>query len=153
MHARFDRDTRRIFQRARDEAMRLRHRGVGSEHLLLALLADRSMTDLLYRLGMTQTDVRESVRARIVPGRWPGLDDVVPFAADASEALEATIEEADGFGHAWVRPGHLLIGILKEQDGIGGRVLESFGATVDGMRHEVLEFLIELEEAEGAGAA
>ncbi len=153
MHASFDRDTRRVLERARQEAQRLNHRRVGSEHLLLGLLGDRGMNELLYRLGMTQTDVGEALRAQLVRGRWPALDDPLPFAADASDALEATIEEADGFGHAWARPGHLLLGILKEPDGAGGRVLESFGATVDGMRPEVLEFLIESEEAEGAGAA
>jgi len=79
---------------------------------------------------------------------------VVTMAVEAGRRKDGgeAIEEVEGFGHAMVRNGHLLLGLIKEPDGVAGRVLESFGATLDGMRHEVLEFFAEIDE-EGFSAA
>ena len=138
--------------RARREAGRLNHPSVASEHLLLALLADAEVLDLLHRLGITGTDLVSAIRAQVVPGSVLSLDGPPQLAPEVEEVLAATYEEVAGLGHRVVEPGHLLLGLVKESEGLGGRLLEKLGATLDGMRHEVLEFFAEVDDG-GVGVA
>ena len=147
---RFDCEASRTLERAREEALQLNHGCVGSEHVLLGLLGDPHVVELLMRMGITATDVRASVCGRVARGARPVFDDVLPYSAHAREVFYCTLEESDGFGHTSARNPHLLLGLVKEPEGLGGRVLEEFGGNLDGMRHEVLEFLVELDEQVGA---
>lgn len=145
-------NTASLLVRARREAGRLNHPAVKTEHLLLALLDDAEVVDLLHRSGITRSDLVSAIHARIVAGSHPCLDDPPSMAAEIDEVLAATFEEAAGFGHRRVHNGHLLLGLVKEPDGMGGRLLEGLGATLDGMRHELLEFFAEVDDG-GVGVA
>lgn len=152
MTDRFDVEIKVVLNRAREEAARLNHDRVRSEHILLALLRDRRMTDLLFRLGMTKSDIRSAVERRVERGPRLIIDDIAFEPDELQDICDSTLEEVDGFGHGVARNCHLLLGLLKLTDGVACAVLESFGTTLDTARHEVLEFFAELE-AEQPGAA
>ncbi|MEM7206151.1 MAG: Clp protease N-terminal domain-containing protein [Planctomycetota bacterium] len=152
MSDRLDHDTRLVLERARDAAAGWGETAVASEHLLLGLLADPALVDLFFRLGVTRADVHRAIGLRVHPAALPAIDRDLPLGMDATDALRAALEEADGFGHATIRTGHLLLGLVRESEGVAGRVLEAFGATVDGLRHEVLEYWAETEQDESGEA-
>ena len=152
MFDRFDHETQLTMERARAEAARLNHGRVHTEHLLLALLSDPLIADLVSRMGMTRSDVISAIEQCVQRGLRLVLEDHVPHTVEARDALDSAVEEADGFGHALVRNAHVLLGLIKEPHGVAGRVLESKGATLDGTRLEVLEFLAEYD-LEEVGAA
>lgn len=152
MRDRFDVEAKLVLDRAREEAIRFNHEQIRTEHILLALLSDARIRDLLFRLGMTRTDVRSAIEREVVRGPRLVIDDVEVSTDEVRDVIDCTIEEVDGFGHTMVRSGHLLLGLMKTQDTVGGRVLEGFGTTLDGARHEVLEYLADLD-AEEPGAA
>ena len=150
MMQRFELEAKMVVTRARDQAMRLNHDEVRSEHILLALLADRGIRDLLIRMGLTRADVRTALELRVTRGPRLVIDDIDVATPEVREVCAATLEEVDGFGHSMARSGHLLLGLVKVHEGVAGQVLEELGATVDGARHEVLEHFAELGEGQGA---
>ena len=152
MRDRFDVEAKLVLDRAREEAIRFNHEQIRTEHILLALLSDVRIRDLLFRLGMTKTDVRSAIEREIVKGPRLVIDVVEMRTEEVRDVIDSTLEEVDGFGHTMVRSGHLLLGLLKASDGVARKVLEGFGTTLDGARHEVLEFLADLD-AEEPGAA
>ncbi len=111
--------------------------------MLLALLGDFRTADVVSRLGVTKADVAEVIDDRARHDMHQVLDGVVQDTHEARGVFELAIEEADGFGHLRVRNAHLLLGLFRYADGLASRVLASTGATLDGARHEVLEFLAE----------
>ena len=152
MFDRFDHDIELTLDRARGEAARLNDGRVQTEHVLLALLLDPRIADLFYRLGVTPADVRSAIEQRVQRGYGLVLDAMVPPTAEVRDALASAVEEADGFGHERIGNVHLLLGLIKEPNGLAGRVLERTGAMLDGTRHEVLEFIAEYD-VEEVGAA
>lgn len=141
MGARLNAESRLALNRACDEASRLHHRAVRSEHVLLALLRDRKIRRLLVRMGMTNFDIRCAVDHRIGRDRGLAADDIT--GAELRDVLASALEEVVGFGHRRAGNIHLLLGLIKVDNSVAGQVLESFGAGVDGARHEVLEFVAE----------
>ena len=140
MLERFDSAGRLVLIRAQAEARRFGRRAVGSEHLLLGLLEEPSAASLLFDTGITIDEVRFTVE-QIAQRGVPTLDEGLPFDDEALDVFDAAAEEADGFGHEVVGGAHLLLGLIKEPFGLGGRVLEAHGAALDGMRHEALELI------------
>ena len=115
MFERFTEPARDVVARARDEARMMRHDHLGTEHLLVAL-AD------VPALGLT----REKARAAVVQTVGLGQDDgrgELPLTAAAQEALSESLHEAMKLGHDRVAPEHVLLGILRQRDGVALRVL------------------------------
>lgn len=130
--------------RATDEARRLGHRRVGSEHLLLALLAEPAgaAAPVLEALHLRW----ESVRAEIVdlmPGTNRPIEGDLPLTDSAAGALAQAEAVARRLGAAVLDTDHLLLGISRQHQGIGSRVLTDFGATTEKIRP-----LVERETAE-----
>jgi ATP-dependent Clp protease ATP-binding subunit ClpA len=141
MFERFTPEARQIVVVAREEAQLMHHGHLGTEHLLVAL-ADE---DEVRALGLE----RERARSEVV--RTVGLGDVepqdntwVPFTAAAKEALEEALGEAMRMGHTQIDPGHLLLAVLKQRDGVARRILVTAGATPSELRESILRRLREL---------
>jgi ATP-dependent Clp protease ATP-binding subunit ClpC len=135
---------RQALGRAREEAARLHHDYVGTEHELLGLICSEGnlATEIVDGLNVKLDDIGAEVK-RIVkggePGRTTGPD--LPYTSRAKRALELSMTEARELGQDCVGTGHLLMGILREETGVGAQVLTGFGITVDGARSQFVELL------------
>ncbi|MFN7065700.1 MAG: ATP-dependent Clp protease ATP-binding subunit [Aquificaceae bacterium] len=148
MFEKFTEKARQIILQAREEAIELGHTYLGSEHILLSLIRDDDLpTLILSRFGLTQEKVRKAIMGQITRGSHSGE---ILFAPDAKRVLEFAVEEARILHHQFVGSEHLLIGVVREKTGLGGRILRGFGLDEYSVRREVLQILGELPPQETA---
>ncbi|HIP43137.1 MAG TPA: ATP-dependent Clp protease ATP-binding subunit [Aquifex aeolicus] len=146
MFEKFTERARQIILKAREEALELGHSYLGSEHILLALIKEEDIPTLvLAKFGLTPEKVRKAIMGQITKGNHSGE---VLFAPDAKRVIEFAVEEARILHHQFVGPEHLLIGVVREKTGLGGRILRSFGLDEYSVRREVLQLLGELPPQE-----
>ncbi len=146
MFEKFTERARQVILQAREEALDLGHSYLGSEHILLALIKDEDIPTLvLSKFGLTPDKVRKAVMGQINKGSHTGE---ILFAPDAKRVIEFAVEEARILHHQFVGPEHLLIGIVREKTGLGGRILRGFGLDEYSVRREVLQILGELPPQE-----
>ena len=130
--------------RAREEALEMGHNYVGTEHLLLGVLVDPAAISVrvLTELGIRVDRLRQAVIEAAVPR--PPNDAVasdLPFTPRARRVLDLTRGESLRLGHNYIGTEHLLLALVAEQDGIGGRVLQEHGVDADRARAEVIRAL------------
>ena len=138
MFERFTDQARQVVVLAQEEARLMRHGHVGTEHLLVALarVDDDVATPMLADHGLTAEKARAEVVAIIGVGNAePGGQ--LPFTPAAHDALEATLRGSLELGHDRVQPAHLLLGVLRQRDGVARRVLAGAGAHPTESREEV----------------
>ena len=138
MFERFTDQARQVVVLAHEEARLMRHGHIGTEHLLVALarVDDEVASPMLADHGLTAEKARAEVVAMIGVGNAePGGQ--LPFTPAAHDALEATLRESLELGHDRVEPAHLLLGVLRQRDGVARRVLAGAGAHPTESREEV----------------
>jgi ATP-dependent Clp protease ATP-binding subunit ClpC len=143
----FDRLTeraRKVISLARQEAQRFNHEYVGTEHLLLGLVKEGSgvAANVLKNIGVELKRIRLEVEKMVKSG--PDLikaGSQLPFTPRAKKVLELSLEEARHLGHNYVGTEHILLGLLKEEEGVAARVLQGLGLRPDDVREEVLNLL------------
>ena len=139
---RFDRFTvsaRKALSSAQDEARRFNHTWVGTEHLLLGLLAQEHTTAAiaLQRLGVQIAQARSAVE--FIVGRGDGdVSGEIGLTPRAKKVMELAVDEARRLGHSSIGTEHLLLGIMREGKGIAANVLTSLGVTLDAVRRQVI---------------
>ena len=126
---------------ARRQAQEFAHDYIGTEHLLLGLLrADKSIAaGVLADLNITLDRVRKEVRKIISLGVAPITEGQLPFTTASKKALELALEEAHNFGNSHIGTGHLLLGVIREDEGIAARILGRLEVGVDAVREVVRE--------------
>ena len=136
---RFDDRARKALTLAQDEAKRYGHTYIGTEHLLLGLLRDRECgaARVLERMGVELARVRTALEFIIGRGDRPAAGEV-GLTPRAKRCVELAIDEARRLGHHDIRTEHLLLGIVREGEGIAAGVLESLGVNLDKVRHETI---------------
>jgi ATP-dependent Clp protease ATP-binding subunit ClpC len=143
MNYNFTDRVRKVLAMAREEAIRLQHDYVGTEHILLGLIREGEgvaaavLTNLSVDLDQIHERVEESVRkgkATIALGE-------LPYTSRAKKVLEFAMAEARELNHSYVGTEHLLLGLLREEKGIAAQVLNSLGVTLDEARAETLKVL------------
>jgi prophage maintenance system killer protein len=129
---------------AQDEARRLGHPYIGTEHLLLGLLDDRGglVRPVLAARGIRADDVRQQVLAIARPGAG-APDRHIPFTPRAKAALELSLREAGRLDHLFAGSEHLLLGLIREGHGVAAQVLRGLGGDLDGFRGTVTGLLAE----------
>jgi hypothetical protein len=142
---RFDKFTdhaRRVLTLAQDEAQRLNHNFIGTEHLLLGLVREEDGTAhlVLHNLGIELAKVRTATEFIIGQGDVP-VSGEVGLTPRAKRVIELAIDEARTLGHRYIGTEHLLLGLVHEGQGIGAGVLESLGVDLDRTRAEVLRVI------------
>ena len=146
MFDRFTDDAKRALNRAREEAFRLGHGYIGTEHLALGVLDQRLPfgTKLSGALGVEPQDVVATVESIVVKGdaNTAALGSL-PFTPGATRVLEFSMEEATELGDEWLGPQHFFLGMIREGEGIAGHVLVGEGLTLAGARHFVREHFAE----------
>ncbi|NPA16368.1 MAG: ATP-dependent Clp protease ATP-binding subunit [Aquificae bacterium] len=146
MFEKFTERARKVILNAREKALEYKSNYLGSEHLLLSLLEEEDIPVLvLSRFGLTVDKVKRTLTSQMVHGSHSGE---VLFAPDAKRVLEFAVEEARILHHQFVGPEHLLIGIVREKTGLGGRVLRGFGIDEYSIRKEILQILGEIPPQE-----
>lgn len=138
---RFDRFTERarhVLWLAQEEAHRFRHNYMGTEHLLLGLIreGDGVAARVLRRMGVDLDEVRRNVEAIIGRGKRIAVGEV-GLTPRAKKVIELAVEEARRLNHHYVGTEHLLLGLIREGEGIGARVLESSGIKLSRARQEI----------------
>jgi ATP-dependent Clp protease ATP-binding subunit ClpA len=179
MFERFTDEARQVVQRAQEEARRLRHPYIGTEHLLLALLggdgdpATRALRgrnldpadlrrrivgivtppgddldpEALATLGIDLEEVRRVTEASFGPGALnaragkPVPTGHIPFTRRAKKILELSLRESLRLGHNYIGTGHILLGILREGEGLAAQVLVSTGVDPDDLRDDVTRLI------------
>ena len=145
MYERFTDQARRVMQLANREAQRLRHEYIGTEHVLLGLIAEGSgvAANVLKNLGLDRRKIREEVERIVQPG--PDFDDGLtgrlPHTPYTKKAIEYAVEEARRLNHNYVGTEHLLLGLLREERGVVAPVLANLGLKLEDVRAEVLNLL------------
>jgi ATP-dependent Clp protease ATP-binding subunit ClpC len=139
MFERFTSQAKSVVVLAQEESRLLSHSYIGSEHLLLGLLAEREgvAARALESLGVTLDAAREQVREMIGPGK-ASPSGHIPFTPRAKKILELSLREALSLGSEVIGTEHLLLGLIAEGDGVGAQVLERLGAHNEEVRATVI---------------
>lgn len=129
-------------QLANDEAARLAHGYIGTEHLLLAIAAQPGALAARVLVGHGLDSVRlRSAVVRIVHTAPCAAGVVRPYTPRAKRAIESAVAEARSLGHNYVGPEHLLLGLLQVADGVGVQAIQDLGADPAAIRRSILEGL------------
>ena len=123
MYERFTDRARKAMQLAHEEAQRLKHKRIGTEHILLGLMKEgRGVAAVVLRnAGIDDQRVRAEVERRTPASLEDSWRNNFPFTQDARQVIEHAIEEARQLGHNYVGTEHLLLGLLGEQEGIAAQ--------------------------------
>jgi ATP-dependent Clp protease ATP-binding subunit ClpA len=138
MLGRFTDSARRVIVLAHEEARTLNHTSIGTEHILLGLIREGGEAmQALEALGLQLESVRQQVKEIIGQGEQ-ARSGPVPFTARAKKVLELSLREAQWSGHSYIGPEHILVGLLREGDGVAAQVLLKLGADLKRVRIAVL---------------
>jgi DNA-binding transcriptional regulator YhcF (GntR family) len=131
---------RKVLAMAREEAIRLQHDHVDTEHQLLGLLRERGggAVFILTKLSAEPERIRAQVEEMMRPGRARGVMGKLPYSSHAKKVLEFAMAEARELNHSHVGTEHLLLGLLHEEAGIAVEVLGQFGVTLERARQEAV---------------
>ncbi|MFP4007172.1 MAG: ATP-dependent Clp protease ATP-binding subunit [Spirulinaceae cyanobacterium] len=147
MFERFTEKAIKVIMLAQEEARRLGHNFVGTEQILLGLIGEGTgvAAKVLKSMGVNLKDARIEVEKII--GRGSGFVAVeIPFTPRAKRVLELSLEEARQLGHNYIGTEHLLLGLIREGEGVAARVLENVGVDLSKVRTQVIRMLGETTE-------
>ena len=142
MFERFTDRARRAVVSAQEEARRLQHNYIGTEHVLLGLLAVRGGVayKVLDQFGISQDGVREEVVGLIGAGSTP-MSGHIPFTPRAKKTLELSLREALQLNHNYIGTEHILLGLIREGEGVAAQIITAHGADLDSVRQAIIEML------------
>ncbi len=153
MFERFTEKAIKVIMLAQEEARRLGHNFVGTEQVLLGLIGEGTgiAAKTLKSMGVNLKDARVEVEKII--GRGSGFVAVeIPFTPRAKRVLELSWDEARQLGHNYIGTEHLLLGLIREGEGVAARVLENLGVDLNKVRSNVVKMLGDSKPTAGAGA-
>jgi ATP-dependent Clp protease ATP-binding subunit ClpC len=139
---RFTERARQVVVLAQDEARALKHNYIGTEHILLGLLREEEglAARVLESLDITVEEVRAQV-ARIVGQGDEVTTGQIPFTPRAKKVLELALREALSLGHNYIGTEHILLGLVRENEGVAARILLDFDADAEKIRNEIIRML------------
>src|SRR5580765_7322383 len=143
MFDRFTDRARKVMGLAKAEAQRLNHEYIGTEHILLGLVQEGSgvAANVLKQMNIDLKRIRNEIEKIVKGSPTMVTQGNLPFTPRAKKVLELAVEEASNLGHNYIGTEHLLLGLIKENEGIAARVLLNLGVKLEEVREEILEFL------------
>lgn len=143
MYERFTDRARKVMMLANEEAQRLRHEYIGTEHILLGLVGEGAgvAANVLKSLGVDQETVHLEVEKLISVGQHDVPQQQLPLTPRAKKALEYAMGEAINLRNEYVGTEHLLLGLLREEEGVAAQVLMNCGLRLEQVRNQVLNLL------------
>ncbi|MFN9608230.1 MAG: ATP-dependent Clp protease ATP-binding subunit, partial [Pseudanabaena sp.] len=154
MFERFTEKAIKVIMLAQEEARRLGHNFVGTEQILLGLIGEGTgvAAKVLKSMGVNLKDAR--IEGEKLSGRGYGFVAVeIPFTPRAKRVLELSLEEARQLGHNYIGTEHLLLGLIREGEGVAARVLENLGVDLSKVRTQVIRMLGETAEVSAGGGS
>src|SRR6188508_120358 len=156
MYERFTDRARKVMQLANQEAQRFNHEYIGTEHILLGLVKEGSgvAANVLKKLDVDLRKIRLEVEKLVQSGPEMVTMGKLPQTPRAKKVIEYSMEEARNLNHNYVGTEHILLGLLREQEGVAAQVLMNLGLKLEEVREEVLNLLghgIEGESSERGG--
>ena len=150
----FTERVRKVLAMAREEAARLHHEYVGTEHILLGLIREGEgvAATVLQNLSVELDDIQQKIEETVKKGKagqTTGPD--LPYTSRAKKVLELAMSEARELNHSYVGTEHLLLGLLREEKGIAAQVLTDAGVNLDAARAETLRILGTEMPSQGGG--
>ncbi|MDI6752042.1 MAG: ATP-dependent Clp protease ATP-binding subunit [bacterium] len=143
MFERFTERARKILAIAQEEAKNLNHDYLGTEHILLGLIREGEgvATEVLRNMGIEFETIKLEIEREAPPGGALAILGNVPFTPNSKKVLELAVEEARNMGHNYIGTEHLLLGLVKEGESIGARILIKSGVTLEKARAGILSIL------------
>lgn len=143
MFNRFTERARRVIMLAREEALRLGHDYVGTEHILLGIIKEGSgiAAQALQNLNVDFEQVRMEVEKLVPPSGDTTVRGEIPFTARAKKVLDIAVDVARSFGHNFIATEHLLLGLALEEEGVAANVLMGLGLDVEKIKTAILELI------------
>lgn len=142
-YERFTDRARKAMQLANQAAQRMNHEYIGTEHMLLGVLEENGgiATSVLKNLEIDIAAARKRVDELVPAGPDMVTMGKLPQTPRAKKVIEYSMEEARNLGHNYVGTEHILLGLVREQDGVAGQVLRALGLTLDAAKAEVVRLL------------
>ncbi len=142
MFEKFTERGRKVIIYAKEEAEKRQNDYLGTEHLLLAVLREEDGLPIaiLKRMGITREEIRMEVHRNLPQGTDLMTFDDIPFTPRAKKVLELAVEEARLLGHNYIGSEHILLGLIREEEGIGGKILRNLGVNLLGARQLTINF-------------
>jgi ATP-dependent Clp protease ATP-binding subunit ClpC len=142
MFERFTDRARRVVVMAQEEARMRNHSFIGTEHILLALIDEGDGTGVkaLESLGISRDAVRQQVVEIIGQGQHAPSGHI-PFTPQAKKVLELALSESKALGHHYIGTEHILLGLIREGDGVAAQVLVKLGGDLNRVRQQVTQLL------------
>ncbi len=143
MFDRFTDRAKKVMSFARQEAQKFNHEYIGTEHILLGLIQEGSgvAANVLKNMNIDLEKIRHEVEKIVKTGPSMVTMGQLPFTPRAKKVLELSMEEASQLSHNYIGTEHLLLGLIKENEGIAAQVLMNLNVKLEDVREEVLEFL------------
>ncbi len=143
MFNRFTERARKVIILAKEEARRFNHDYIGTEHILLGLIREGEgvASMVLQKLGLSLENIRLEIEKLVQPGPTTQIIGDIPFTPRAKKALELAAEEARSLSHNYIGTEHLLLGLIREGEGIASQVLLNLGLELNAVRNGVMEQL------------
>jgi ATP-dependent Clp protease ATP-binding subunit ClpC len=140
---RFTGRAKQVVVLAQDEARALGHNYIGTEHLLLGLLREEEglAARVLESLDITVDEVRAQVKRLVGQGDEEIVTGQIPFTPRAKKVLELALREALSLGHNYIGTEHVLLGVVRENQGVAARILLGFDADAEKIRNETIRML------------
>ena len=151
---RFTKRARRVLSKAQEEARNLNHRYIGTEHLLLGLMSEEGSVAMrvLHELGIAPDQVRQSVERMVGRGTRPFYNQPA-LTPRTKRVIELAVEEARKLGHHYIGTEHLLLGLVREGEGVAVDVLRQLGATPEKLEERISHLVAEVPTHAGAKQA
>jgi hypothetical protein len=143
MFDRFTDRARTVMSLAWKEALRMRHDFIGTEHVLLGLIQESSgvATTVLKNLGVDFDQIRREIEKKVQKGASMVTMGQLPFTPRMKQVLALSMQEADELGHSYIGTGHLLLGLMRENEGVAAETLRHVDLKLDETRTEILRVL------------
>jgi ATP-dependent Clp protease ATP-binding subunit ClpC len=141
MFGRFTERAQKVLALAQEEAVRLGHNNIGTEHILLGLVREGEgiAAKALQALGLSPDKIQQEVETLI--GRGQDASQTIHYTPRAKKVIELSMDEARKLGHSYVGTEHILLGLIREGEGVAARVLNNLGVSLNKARQQVLQLL------------
>ncbi|MFK9094854.1 ATP-dependent protease ATP-binding subunit ClpC [Bacillus salipaludis] len=153
MFGRFTERAQKVLALAQEEAIRLGHNNIGTEHILLGLVREGEgiAAKALYGLGLGSDKIQKEVENLI--GKGQEASQTIHYTPRAKKVIELSMDEARKLGHSYVGTEHILLGLIREGEGVAARVLNNLGVSLNKARQQVLQLLGSNESGGHQGGA
>ncbi|WP_163539020.1 ATP-dependent protease ATP-binding subunit ClpC [Gracilibacillus sp. YIM 98692] len=141
MFGRFTERAQKVLALSQEEAVRLGHNNIGTEHILLGLVSEGEgiAAKALHAIGLSPEKIREEVESLI--GKGNQVSQTIHYTPRAKKVIELSMDEARKLGHSYVGTEHILLGLIREGEGVAARVLNNLGVSLNKARQQVLQLL------------